>query len=445
MRASRVDTVMASPDTNDVELMRDEAGGLLYETGIATITFFSGDIVAASQALRAQFDKVAHANPWLVGRLVRDKTSKVKLVLRHPVAPTEAHVDAVFASDQAEDASGELSLGVPYPKLCKALYAKKRVVPMGTALVNKPDAPVAMLQLARSTNTTFSLTFSLSHSVGDGRTYYEVLKMLSPGAKVAALEANRRDAFPEDMRDACGRDALRWIDSTDAGCIFLCSMLPSLFGMGKKAKCVAFKLDAARLAEAKSAGAKASGLEYVSANDVVTSAFFNACGSRIGLMGLDCRERIDGIKSHSAGNYVTALVLDDEVFGAPGNIRKMLKTRPYWTTRKPLPSCGKWFCGKDSARVGMVTNWSSFAGDLVQVPNCRLEMHLPVKDPAGVAFDCAIPFVSKPGETSVMCWTTSTDEAGLRAALPVGEVVSDTLFPSAGTNKSPKSPKVAPM
>ena len=88
---------MASPDTNDIELLRDEAGGLLYETGIATITFFRGDIVAASQALRAQFDKVARLNPWLAGRLVRDKASKGKLVLRHPVAPTEAHIDAGFA------------------------------------------------------------------------------------------------------------------------------------------------------------------------------------------------------------------------------------------------------------------------------------------------------------------------------------------------------------
>lgn len=440
----RVNTAMTSSDMNDIELMRDEAGGLLYETSIATITFFRGDIVGASQALRAQFDKVVRANPWLAGRLVRDKTSKGKLVLRHPVAPTEAHIDAVFASDHAEDVSGELSLGVPYPKLCKALFAKKRVVPAGTALVNRPDAPVAMLRLARASSGAFSLTFSLSHSVGDGRTYYEVLKMLSPGAKAAALDATRASAsFPDDMRDACGRDALKWIDSTDAGCMFLCSMLPSVFGMGRKAKCVAFKLDAARLAEAKRAGAEQCGLPFVSANDVVTSAFFNACGSRIGLMGLDCRGRVDGVHGDSAGNYVTALVLDDEMFGAPGNIRKMLGTKPYVTTKKPFPSCAKWCCGKDSASAGMVTNWSSFAGDLVKVPECQLTMHLPVKDPDAVAFDCMIPFASRPGETSVLCWTTSTDEAGLRAALPVGEVVSDALFP--GSAGSKKSPKVAPI
>jgi hypothetical protein len=160
-------------------------------------------------------------------------------------------------------------------------------------------------------------------------------------------------------------------------------------------------------------------------------------------MGMDCRDRVDGVAGSFAGNYVTALVLDDCIFESPGRIREMLNAgQPYRTTAKPLPSCGKWLCGVDSARAGMVTNWSSFAGDLVKIPNCALEMHLPVKDPAAINFDCAIPFVSKPGEISVMCWTTSTDEAGLFAALPVGEVLSDSLFPS--SKRSVKSTKVAP-
>ena len=88
---------MVPPDVTDIELMRDEAGGLLYEAGIATVTFFRGDIVAASAALRAQFDAVARSNPWLTGRLVRGKTSRGKLVLQHPGKPTQEVVEAVFA------------------------------------------------------------------------------------------------------------------------------------------------------------------------------------------------------------------------------------------------------------------------------------------------------------------------------------------------------------
>ena len=45
-----------------------------------------------------------------------------------------------------------------------------------------------------------------------------------------------------------------------------------------------------------------------------------------------------------------------------------------------------------------------------------------------------IPFASGVGENGkpkkgVICWTVSTDEEGLRKALPVGGRVSEVLFP----------------
>jgi hypothetical protein len=56
-------------------------------------------------------------------------------------------------------------------------------------------------------------------------------------------------------------------------------------------------------------------------------------------------------------------------------------------------------------------------------------IHLPVKNPAEIMWDEMIPFTSGAGKKGVICWTVSTDEAGLRGALPVGESVSKTLFP----------------
>jgi len=169
---------------------------------------------------------------------------------------------------------------------------------------------VALLTLSESASAqTFCLVFSLSHVVGDGRTYYEILQMLQPGAAVRALTSVRRMHFSEMMRDNCGRRALEWADSTDAACLFTCSMLPAMTGLGKKAKCVAFHLDADRLAAAKSEAVTRGEAAYVSTNDVLTSGFFNACGSRIGMMGMDCRGRLEGIEEDLAGNYVTALVM----------------------------------------------------------------------------------------------------------------------------------------
>ena len=77
----------------------------------------------------------------------------------------------------------------------------------------------------------------------------------------------------------------------------------------------------------------------------------------------------------------------------------------------------------------MATNWSSFAGGLVQLPGCEMVIHLPVMNPANCVYDLMVPFASGVGRVGVMCWTVSSDEAGLRAALPVGECVSRELFP----------------
>ena len=53
----------------DVDLLQGEAGGLLMEEGITTLTFYKGGFKAAAEALREQFAQVMKANPWLAGKL----------------------------------------------------------------------------------------------------------------------------------------------------------------------------------------------------------------------------------------------------------------------------------------------------------------------------------------------------------------------------------------
>ena len=79
------------------------------------------------------------------------------------------------------------------------------------------------------------------------------------------------------------------------------------------------------------------------------------------MMGIDCRDRIKGIGSDLAGNYVSVLTMDPETYGTPVSIRKMLSSPPYTTTTKPLPGCCDWFCGRDSGKAAMVTNWCGCA------------------------------------------------------------------------------------
>ena len=112
----------------DVELLRDEARGLIHESGIATMTFYKGDGLAAAAALRAQATRVVAANPWLAGRLVLAGTVK----LRHPETTSAADVDALF---NAEAAWLRLDPSTPYSQLCAALYKAKGVVVGAGSLV----------------------------------------------------------------------------------------------------------------------------------------------------------------------------------------------------------------------------------------------------------------------------------------------------------------------
>lgn len=393
-----------------VELLKDEAGGLMHEVGISTITFYKGDVTPASAALRAQLARVVAANPWLAGRLVKVAG---KAALRHPAAPADDAVAELFAVWAAAYAPSR-----GYEAICTELYkSKAHVVGSGFALLGK-DLPLARLSVLESSPGEFAVVFSLSHAVADGRTYYEILRMLRPGADARALATRRVAAFPEAMRDRCNRAALAWVDGPAA----MCQMLPLLLGCGATARCHAFLLDDARVAEAKRAGAAGGG--YVSTNDVLTSGFFVACGTTVGLMGLDCRGRLEGVGDDLAGNYVTALVMDDGVFGSPADLREMYATTPYATTTRTLPGA----CCAGKVSFAMVSDWASFAGDLVPLDGCELLVHAPVVNPAAILWDMMIPFASGKGR-GVLCWTVSTDEAGLRKHLPVGGSVSDALFP----------------
>ena len=262
----------------DVELLRDEAGGLLYESGIATVSFYDGDGTAAAAAVREQAARVVAANPWLAGRLVRTRGT---VALRHPEAPSAADVDALL--EGAPAAGLRLDPSTPYAQLCAALYkAKDVIVASGSSLVGK-DEPVARIAIvAGGRENEFALVFSLCHAVGDGRTYYEVLRMLAPGADVRSFAAARYAAFPDAMRARCNKEALAWVDSPTA----MWHMLPLLLGCGSKARCSAFFLDEERVKAAKAAATADKGdAAYVSTNDVLTSGFFMACKTRVGLMG----------------------------------------------------------------------------------------------------------------------------------------------------------------
>ena len=129
MSESKVNPIAAGGGTTvDVRLLKDEKAALLYEYGVATVTFYEGDFQTARDAIRAQFGAVCAANPWLVGRLVKAKESG-GVTLRHPTEVTadSAFVDALFTAASADETAGlgipSLSMTKPYTEMMSELYA----------------------------------------------------------------------------------------------------------------------------------------------------------------------------------------------------------------------------------------------------------------------------------------------------------------------------------
>jgi hypothetical protein len=409
----------------ELELLKEESMsmGFMMEAGTTTITFYKGDFAAASAALRAQFGKVVAANPWLAGRLVKTKAG---VRLRYPDVATEEICSSLFKAEGA----AKLDPKMPYDKLCAELKKAGAVCETGTKALDK-DKERCFLTLAESTEAPrgtegqFALIFSLCHSTGDGRTYYEILKMLKPGAEVRALPTARVQSFSDTYKETLGKNAAQaigWSESVGGGWqMFLPLFKPLL--CGPKVKAYAFYVDEEKLAAAKALGAKDGGVPFVSTNDVLQSGFCNAVKARACVMAMDCRGKVEGVGMELAGNYVAGLVLDSEVFSTPAGIRQMMTEKPMVTTKKKLPGC----CGGCGVKVAQLSNWSSFAGGLVPLDGCEMGIHLPVV--VGVFFDCMCIFTADTGRKGVICWTLRCDENGLRAALPLGESLSKDLFP----------------
>lgn len=69
----------------------ESSKALMEESGVTAVTFYRGDMANASAYIRTRFKAIVDANPWLAGRLVRDKQLKnVQLV--HPQTPVSEDV-----------------------------------------------------------------------------------------------------------------------------------------------------------------------------------------------------------------------------------------------------------------------------------------------------------------------------------------------------------------
>ena len=161
--------------------------------------------------MRARLAAVVAANPWVAGRVVREKGEKL-LTLLHPELGT-ALPDDVMAALVHVDPRGMPALhpAMPYDEMVKAIVGSPAPVPMlsqfSYMLRSEAAAPslVTRVTLATTGPNSFALLFSMSHVAVDGDGYYRILNMLSEAGTVAPLSATRKHAATPRMIAAQGR------------------------------------------------------------------------------------------------------------------------------------------------------------------------------------------------------------------------------------------------
>lgn len=402
-----------------VPLLDEESSTVLKgEYGITSITFYRGDQARAIAAIRARVREIVDVNPWLAGRLVKNKQHK-NIQLAYPSAPLSDDVIERLYHDNPSQIRIGSEMG--YEELFKA--SKSAIVKKGLETINKPDiiTRITIVPDMHCPEDGFALIFSISHIAADGYTYYQVLNSLFATGAVQPLLVKRKQEAADKVVEVVGKKAFNFFHSIP----FILNLLKG-FIFGKKVNCYAFYVDPDKIKIARDeiVANPTVGVDFVSTNDILTSSFARAVNARICIMAINLRSWIKEINSNDAGNYDGGLLFDEGTCARPSNIRKAFQSGlPVLTTAKPLPGFGE----AVKCKICLISNWSDLQGNLV-FDGCEQKFHLPLYDVKSFPCDSAVVFKASPDKLAVMYYTKTVGRDKLLLSCELGESVSAKMF-----------------
>jgi hypothetical protein len=154
------------------------------------------------QQIAERITAIVYANPWLAGRLVRDRQTK-GLVLWVPEEPCLAQ-NFQLVEDSA------LHEDIPYEELNKRVL-EHSVRP--SFLLLDADRPLFRVTILRGSTDCFFLTMSLTHAIADANSFYQIFRMLDTSQPISGIEPTRVQAFTDQPREAVGSTLYYSIDS----------------------------------------------------------------------------------------------------------------------------------------------------------------------------------------------------------------------------------------
>ena len=241
---------------------------------------------------------------------------------------------------------------------------------------NGPQEPifkVFIVPCRKSPDELFGLSFQMSHAVGDGATYYQLLRMLCSIEEhhVVKLNPVRHLKLREQQIAILGKEEEGHLTSKTWTLTYAIGLLWAKLMLRPTRRQFAL-VDMSKVEEAKRLAVKGGEVDFVSTNDVITSWFFNQTRCLTAKMAINWRNRLDGLTERDAGNYLNVIFYQQEDYASPTLIRKSLsKFRRAVTTK--MPGFFSIFLQESAA----VTNWSNFACPN-EIEGCEEDLHVPV-------------------------------------------------------------------
>jgi len=371
---------------------------------VSAISFFDcqqSDLPAAEAWITDRVTQIARANRWIVGRLVH-ATGSGRKSLAVPRSVSKEDLDRLLLKNPKDFCPTRcMSLKQLSDEYCKIQLPQYNAL----AAYDKENVFVCRFVFAH-TPRGFCIVFSMSHTVGDGNTFYNVMNQLSASEEVRPLDPTRKMDFSKNLKAVMDRDAAKELKGFGFGLTMMASYFGTMMKRAfarKKTRVFSGLIDGEQIEKLKADAQSRGTVPFVSTNDIITSALSNAAGAHTCLVAFNLRGRMSGLTDSLAGNYTNCMMFDKANAATPDRIRQALLHPRFHCRDEKF---------KMFSRCCVITNWASFSKP-IRIPDCVEQMHQPIWNMTSEMATC-MPFdgmvVYRAGAQRLgMCLTTPRD------------------------------------
>ena len=388
-----------------VELMYAEKNKWMNATAVNAITFYQGNVDTSVVVKRLY--EILKANPWLACRLVKENGKDIHMEFPEEIGPSD--LSRHYTEIQIDNNRGHNPFNESASIETLFSRVEKHLIKIGRECINLDELlfKVILVKITDKNNTEVNKTafiLSLSHTIGDGHTFYQVYSMFNYNTKVQPLIVEREHKFIQYMEAINGNKLISYFKSP----LIVLSILTHrllLSLRGKHAKLFSYEVKKEEISKLKSlflptkkssttennknnnnsnSNDNDSSISFLSTNDILTSWFLKKLACSYGFMVINYRNRLVEFTNQLAGNYEHVLFYSQRDYQLPNQIRKSLQL--FKSEHQDIPNLFETI----RYEFGLVTNWSSFYQEVILQKECPLLVHLPLMSRDGVAMKGAM-------------------------------------------------------